>query len=99
MDKQNILNTLRHHKAELEHFGIRRIGLFGSYVRNEAAYESDIDLVIEFKNGKKSFDNLMNLKFYLEEELFHGKKVDLVIVENIKTALRSEILHEVVYAS
>ena len=44
--KENILNTLRLYKLELSNFGIRNVGLFGSYSRNEQSKNSDIDLLV-----------------------------------------------------
>jgi len=39
----------------LEQFGVKRIGLFGSYVKNQQNEESDLDFLVEFKKGKKTF--------------------------------------------
>ena len=61
----------------VEKFGVIEIAVFGSYARGEQRKDSDVDIIVDFKEGYKTFDNYMNLKFYLEE-LF-GKKVDLVI--------------------
>jgi len=76
-------------------FGVKRIGIFGSYVRHEQGKESDIDILVEFKEGCKTFDNYMDLKEFLEKLL--GLKVDLVIKSAIKPALKEVILKEVVY--
>ena len=74
---------------------VKRIGLFGSYVKNEQTAESDIDLVVEFEKGKKTFDNYMELKFFLEDLL--ECKVDLVIAEAIKPDLKPYIMEDVKY--
>ena len=42
-----ILEILRRHRGELAEFGVRRIGLFGSYVRGEATPDSDMDILVE----------------------------------------------------
>ena len=57
---------------------------------------SDVDILVEFEKAHETFDNYMDLKFYLEE-LF-GRKVDLVIIDSIKPALRSNILRSAEYA-
>jgi predicted nucleotidyltransferase len=78
-----------------ERFAVRRIGLFGSCARDEARDDSDLDVLVEF--DRKTFDNYMGLKLFLEDSL--GREVDLVIAENIKPLLRKYILAEVAYAA
>ena len=80
-----------------ENFKIKEIGIFGSFVKNEADINdiSDIDILISFKKGHKDFFNYMRLKHYLEAIL--GRKVDLVIKDAIKPRLREKILQEVKY--
>ena len=93
--KKIILNTLRDHKEELENrFGVRKIGLFGSYARDNAGLQSDIDILVEFNSP--TFDNYMDLKFYLEDLL--KTPVDLVLNDALKKRLRPYITQEVVYA-
>ena len=46
--KNIILSVIRTHKPQLVSFGVSRIGLFGSYVRNEQQPQSDIDLLVDF---------------------------------------------------
>ena len=89
-----VLAALRLHRDGLRRYGVRRLGVFGSTVRGRARADSDLDFVGEFE--RKTFDDYMGLKFYLED-LFH-KDVDLVIADAIKPALRSRILREVRYA-
>ncbi|MDH7577347.1 MAG: nucleotidyltransferase family protein [Bacillota bacterium] len=93
LSKQFILKTLEKHASILKKYGVRRIGVFGSIVRGAANKESDIDFLVEL--SEKSFDNYFGLKFFLED-LF-GRKVDLVIVEDIKPRLKSRILSGVEY--
>ena len=82
-------------KSDMKQFGVRRVGIFGSCARGEEQADSDVDVLVEFE--KKTFDNYMGLKFFLEAEL--ERKVDLVIVDALKPALREEILREVKYAA
>ncbi|MCF7870914.1 MAG: nucleotidyltransferase family protein [Candidatus Omnitrophica bacterium] len=81
---------------EIENYGVKRIGLFGSYIHSLQNNKSDIDILVEFYPAKKSFDNYMELKFFLEK-LLH-RKVDLVIKESLKPRIRAYILNEVAYA-
>jgi len=93
LNKDTILTTLRTHKNELKNFGVKRIGLFGSYARNEQKESSDIDFIVEFEKGKATYDNYIGLITYLEN-LFN-KKVDLLTVEGLKTIRVKEVKEEI----
>ncbi len=90
--KQELIDLIQSHEAELKAFGVKRLGLFGSFVRNESTPDSDVDLLIEFTSGKKSFFNFMDLIFFLEE-LF-GRKVDLLTTESLSPHIGPYILKE-----
>lgn len=91
------LKLMREHEDEIkERFGVKKIGIFGSFARGESLDKSDVDVLVEFIEGKKTFNNYMELKFYLEE-LF-GRDVDLVIETSIKPRLKNNIVREAVYA-
>lgn len=79
------LSTLR------KRYGVKRLGLFGSWARGEASPQSDVDLLVEFE--KNSFDAYMGVKFHLEDRL--GRPVDLVIRKSLKPLLRERVLREV----
>jgi predicted nucleotidyltransferase len=95
--KQDILNVLEKNRSHIRDLGIKRIGLFGSFVRGEQRPESDIDLLVEFRSVQKTFDNFMELCFFLEEVLRH--KIELVTVESLSPYLGPHILREVEYAA
>lgn len=65
--------TIQHHKTELQHFGVNRIGLFGSYVRNEQTPRSDIDILVDFVPEKETYDSYMAV-YDLLENLFTEKR-------------------------
>lgn len=92
-----IMEKIEKNSQIIKQYGIRKIGLFGSYVKNEQKAKSDIDILVEFEKGEKTFDHYMDLKFYLED-LFKVK-VDLIISDKIKPDLRPNILGSVIYAS
>ena len=96
MTKDEIILKIKKNENELLKFGVKEIGLFGSFSKNNQTENSDIDILVKFAAGKKNFDNYMDLKFFLQD-LFN-KKVDLVILENIKSELKEEILGSVEYA-
>ena len=92
-----IISILKLHSQVLkERFRVKEIGAFGSYVRGEQKRGSDIDILVEFEEGYKTFDNYMDLKFYLEEIL--KSKIDLVLKTAIRAELKQNILSEVKYA-
>ncbi len=94
MNKEEILQSLNENSEIIRGFGVRKLGLFGSYARGNEKEASDIDFLVEFE--KKTFDNYMDLKIFLER-LF-GCKVDLVIADVVKPRLRGPILEETIYA-
>ncbi len=92
-----ILKEIEGSKDIIKGFGVKKIGLFGSYLRNEQRKGSDIDILVEFEKDKKTFDNYIDLKLFLED-LFNCK-VDLVIYGTVKSRLRPYILGGVKYAT
>ncbi|MEA1999466.1 MAG: nucleotidyltransferase family protein [Euryarchaeota archaeon] len=88
------IETIKKHKAEIKkRYGVRKIGVFGSYAREEQKETSDIDLLVEFETP--TFDNFMDLLFFLEE-LF-GKDVDLITTKGMSPYIRPNIEKEVVW--
>ncbi|MGJ4789137.1 nucleotidyltransferase family protein [Leptospira koniambonensis] len=81
----------------LQRYGVEHIGLFGSFARNDFNPESDIDILVEFSSGQKTFPNYMGLKIFLED-LFN-RKIDLVIKEKVKPRLKARIIDETIYAA
>jgi predicted nucleotidyltransferase len=94
--KDKIIELLKSHKSELSKFGIRNVGLFGSYIRNEQSSQSDIDLLIDFEPDKENFDNLMAV-YDLFEKLFLDEKVEVVTKNGLSPYIGPKILKEVKY--
>ncbi|MBT9536945.1 MAG: nucleotidyltransferase family protein [Nitrospirae bacterium] len=93
----NAIEILKKHESTIkEKFHVRKVGVFGSFARGEEKEGSDIDVLIELEDRYETFDNFMDLKFFLED-LFK-RKVDLVTVEALRPQLKDNILGEVVYA-
>lgn len=95
MTKENILDMIRSKLPELKDLGIDKIGLFGSYIRNEQKKDSDIDILIQFHEGRGSFINLIKVHDILEELL--GKEIELVTVNGLSPYIGPHILEEVEY--
>ena len=94
-DKAMIVALIREHEDRIRAMGVKRLGLFGSFARGEQDAESDIDVLVEFEPGKKTFDNFMQLSFFLEDLL--QRRVELVTPDSIGRFLRPSIMKEVEY--
>jgi len=97
----DIFQTLRENMREIKKFGVKRIGVFGSTARGEQREDSDVDIVVEFEEGKATLENFLGLANYLEKLL--GRKVDLLTKEGVRSIriarVREEIERSVVYVS
>ena len=94
MTKQDILDFLSQHKESFaEKYGVTKIGLFGSYARDEAQEKSDIDIFAEMP---PKFDLLIRLQEELESQLKH--KIDLIRLRaKMNPRLKENILREGLY--
>ncbi|HEY0667980.1 MAG TPA: nucleotidyltransferase family protein [Sphingobacteriaceae bacterium] len=97
LNKDMILKSLADHKGELAAFGVEKIGLFGSYIHNNASSESDIDLVVDIQKNKKTFRNFMALSYFLED--MFGRKVDLITMQSLSPYIGPHILKTAEYVS
>jgi uncharacterized protein len=95
--KQQIFNQLEQHKAEIQAYGAARIGLFGSYSRNEQKETSDIDFLVDFQKGKKTFRNFMGLAELLE--LVFKQKIDLVTSAGLLSFIKREVEKDIEYVT
>jgi hypothetical protein len=77
-------------------YGVKRIGIFGSFARGEAIEGSDVDVIVEFGQDAENFDNYIELKYFLQE--IFGRDVDLATADALRPQLKDDILKEVVYA-
>jgi len=97
-DKE-IFAILKEHRNILKKYKVKRIGLFGSYVRGEQKENSDIDFLVEFdktafgKNFEGLFDAFMDLTFYLED-LFE-KKVEILTPDSVRSIRIKEIAEDI----
>lgn len=92
-DKLSLLNLLHQYRNEIKTFGVKQLGLFGSFVKGTATKESDVDLLVEFEQGKKTYDNFMNLSLFLEDIL--GREVEFVTTQSLNKYIGPHILKEV----
>ncbi|HCT58852.1 MAG TPA: nucleotidyltransferase [Gemmatimonas aurantiaca] len=92
LTRNDVLLRLAETQREIFRLGVQRLALFGSVQRNEARSDSDVDVLVEFVPGKKTFDHLIALGEILEETL--GRRVELVTTESLSPYLRPYILAE-----
>lgn len=94
-DINQIISKLKELKPELVNdYNITELGVFGSFVRNEQREDSDIDILVDYKDGT-SILTLGGLQ-YLLSEVF-GTKVDIVMKKTLQKKIGKQILSEVVY--
>lgn len=94
--KESILSELKANKSRFSSIGIRGVGLFGSYVRDEQSLNSDIDILIDFDPEKETYDNFLAVCDLLEK-LFSQNKVDVVTKNGLSPYIGPKILNEVQY--
>ena len=92
LTRNEAIDRLRSVEADIRHFGVRRLALFGSVLRGEARLDSDVDLLVEFAPDQKTFERFMGLALFLEEVL--GCRVELVTPEYLSPHIGPHILRE-----
>jgi len=90
--RDQTIQRLRAAETEIRRFGVLRLALFGSVARGEARPDSDVDLLVEFAPGQKSFDRFMALSDLLESLV--GRPVELVTIEALSPFIGPHILAE-----
>ena len=97
MNKSEILETLQNNRKTIKSHGVDKLYLTGSYAREKADDESDIDFIVEFKTGRGGFDDYTGLK-HLLEDLFNTE-IDLVKRDLIREELRDSMLGDSIDAA
>ncbi|MBN1970746.1 MAG: nucleotidyltransferase family protein [Candidatus Delongbacteria bacterium] len=95
-NKEFILSTIKSKESEIARYGIKSIGLFGSYARDEQSENSDIDILIDFEPEKENFDNYMAV-YDIIEKLFNNQRVEVVTKNGLSPYIGPKILNEVRY--
>lgn len=95
MSKEDIILFLKQHKKEIENnFGVKKIGLAGSYARNESNPNSDVDILVEIESENK-FRSFFGLLYFLQDKL--NIKIDLGIESALKPIIKESILEDIIY--
>jgi predicted nucleotidyltransferase len=90
-NKDELMRVLLSQRETIRSFGVKELHVFGSFVRNEHINkQSDIDFLVEFEEGKKSFDNFIDLNFFLED--LTGRKVELLTYQSLSQFIGPHII-------
>ena len=92
LNREQAIERLAACEREVRALGVVRLALFGSVLRGQAHLESDVDLLVQFAPGAKSYDKFLALSELLEAHL--GRPVELVTTEALSPFLGPRILAE-----
>lgn len=95
LSRDTVLRTLSEHKDEILRLGVKSLAVFGSVCRDEAAGESDIDVLVEF-SGAGTHDSYMRLKGFLE---MLGVNLLMVTRKALKPRMKQQVESEAVYVA
>ena len=92
-NKDQIITFLKQNKKQIqEKYKVNKIALFGSFARDEATKDSDIDILVDMT---PSFDNFFDLKYFLEDEF--KTTVDLGKEKNMRLFIKNKIQEDLIY--
>ena len=92
LTRDEAIRRLHEAEPEIRSLGVDRLALFGSVLRNEARPHSDVDVLVGFARGAKSFDRFLALSELLEDRL--GRRVEVITTEALSPFLGPRILAE-----
>ncbi|MFQ6045849.1 MAG: nucleotidyltransferase family protein [Gemmatimonadales bacterium] len=92
LTRAEAVRRLQEAEPEIRALGVERLALFGSVLRDQARPDSDVDVLVAFAAGRKSFDHLLSLSELLEECL--DRRVEVVTVEALSPFIGPRILAE-----
>jgi predicted nucleotidyltransferase len=95
MNRDSALHLLRQSKPHLaRQFGVVRLALFGSTVRDDAGERSDVDVLVGF-DGPATSARYFGVQFYLEDLL--GESIDLATEKALRAELRPFVEREAMH--
>lgn len=96
LSKKHIKDEISSNSSLIRQHGISKIGLFGSFARQEQKNGSDIDILVDFQKDKETFDNFMAICDLLDN-IFKGYKVEVVTTGGLSPYIGPHILNSVEY--
>jgi len=97
LQKEEILRYLKDHSADMKAFGVKSIGLFGSFVPDEQNPGSDIDFLVIYEPEKKSLKNYFGLLDWLENAF--NREIELITQASLSPYIGPHIEKEAEYVS
>jgi len=94
-NKDQILKFIEENREVISQFKVRKLGLFGSFIRDEQQDYSDVDFMVEYETGSKTIDNFLDLIDYRESNL--ERKVELITPESVSKYIKPYIEQEIEY--
>jgi predicted nucleotidyltransferase len=95
--KEELFQIIFSNSSELRKYGVKQLGVFGSFVRDEAKDDSDVDFLIDLIPEAKTFKNFMRLADFLES--ITGRKIEIVMPKSLSKYIGPYILKEVEYVT
>lgn len=92
-NKEMLFALVESNRMRIRDYGVRTMGLFGSFARNEQNDLSDVDLLVDFETDKETYRNFISLAYYMEELL--GRKVEVITRNGLSPYIGPRILKEV----
>ena len=92
-----MLFVLKENGSKIKSYGVENLSLFGSFAKGIPDAESDVDLLVNFNLQQKSYDNFMELSFFLEDLL--GRKVEIVTPQSLNKHIGPHILNGAEYVA
>ncbi len=93
--KNELIGLIHQNGGAICHFGVTKLGIFGSFVRDEVKPDSDVDFFIELNPEFKTLKNFVGLSNYLEQ--LTGRKIELVTPQSLNKFIGKYILQEIEY--
>ena len=94
-NKEQIFRFIKDNKEILSRYKVKRLGLFGSFIRNEQEDQSDVDIMVEYEEGEKTIDNFLGLIDYLESNF--EREIELVTPESLSKYIKQYVEKEIEY--
>ena len=96
-NKRTLISLLKANSQKLKSYGVSSLSIFGSFITGKLDVDSDVDLLVDFDPSQKSYDNFMDLSFFLEDLL--GRKVELVTPQSLSKYIGSNILKQFLFVT
>lgn len=97
LNQNDIIDFLRLNIQELKtEYNISKIGIFGSFAKNEQNEFSDIDIILEFEPGTENiYDKKTKLREYLKRHF--NRDIDLCREKYVKSYIKEYLDNEAIY--